>query len=102
MSTPEGKVKRKVNAALAPVARLWKFMPVQTGYGRPALDYLLCVNGRFVAIETKAKGKKPTTRQKQTTAELEAAGAKVFIVDDTQSLQVALEWINALAAGTGL
>ena len=102
MSTPEGKVKSKVNDALRPIAHLWKFMPVQTGYGIPALDYLLCVRGRFIAIETKAPGKKLTTRQQHTKAELEAAGAKVFIVDGPDSLRDAVEWINAVASGTGL
>lgn len=102
MSTPEGKVKRHVNNALRPIAHLWKFMPVQTGYGIPALDYLLCVNGRFIAIETKAKGKKLTTRQLQTKAELEAAGAKVFVVDDAESLTTAIEWIVEYATGSGI
>jgi hypothetical protein len=97
MSTPEGKVKNNVNKRLKPIAHLWKFMPVQTGYGIPALDYLLCVNGRFIAIETKAKGKKLTTRQLQTVAELEAAGAKVFVVDDATSLEQAVNWILAYA-----
>lgn len=102
MTTPEGKVKRSVNNALKPIAHLWKFMPVQTGYGIPALDYLLCVRGRFIAIETKAKGKKLTTRQLQTKAELEAAGAKVFVVDDKESLDEALKWIMEYASGHGI
>lgn len=100
MTTPEGRVKRNVNNALKPLAHLWKFMPVQTGYGVPALDYLLCVRGRFIAIETKAKGKKLTTRQLQTKAELEAAGAKVFVVDDNESLEEAITWIIAHADDT--
>ena len=102
MSTPEGKVKAHVNMALKPIAHLWKFMPVQTGYGVPALDYLLCIRGRFVAIEAKAKGKKLTTRQQQTKTELEAAGAKVFIVDSKESLNEAVEWILIYANSNGL
>jgi hypothetical protein len=95
MTTPEGKVKAEVRKQLRPLARLWEFMPVQNGMGKPALDFLLCVNGRFIAIETKAKGKKLTTRQEHTKAEMEAAGAKVFVVDDVESLRVAIKYIAA-------
>ena len=93
--TPEGKVKAQVKKGLRPIARLWEFMPVQNGMGKPALDFLICVNGHFIAIETKAKGKKLTTRQEHTKAELEAAGAKVFVVDDDASCTVAVEYILA-------
>ncbi len=99
MSTPESKVKAQVNKGLRPIARLWSFMPVQMGLGRPALDFLLCVNGHFVAIETKAKGKKLTTRQEHTKAEMEAAGATVFVVDDIESFQIAVAFIQNCAAG---
>lgn len=56
-STPEAKVKKMVNKALSMLgADCWRFMPVQTGFGTPALDYLLAIRGRFVAIETKKPG----------------------------------------------
>lgn len=97
MSTPEGKVKAQVRKGLRPIARLWDFMPVQNGMGKPALDFLLCVNGHFIAIETKAKGKKLTTRQEHTKAEMEAAGATVFVVDDDASFQVAVDHILSVA-----
>ena len=97
MSTPEGKVKAQVRKGLRPIARLWSFMPVQMGLGSAALDYLICINGRFVAIETKAKGKKLTTRQEHTKAEMEAAGAKVFVVDDAESLATAISYIQQVA-----
>jgi hypothetical protein len=57
--TPEGKVKAAVNKVLARYKKIYRFMPVPYGYGESSLDYLICVNGRFVAIETKAPGKKP-------------------------------------------
>jgi len=86
--TPEGKVKKKVNAALKALGvDCWRFMPVQTGYGSPALDYLICFKGRFIAIETKAPGKKLTPLQESTKAAMEAAGALVLIVDGDESLE---------------
>jgi hypothetical protein len=84
MSTPEGKVKAAVNRVLAPyIARgdVYTFMPVQSGYGKKTLDYLLCVRGHFVAIETKAPGKKLTALQQAYAREIEAAGGLVFAID---------------------
>lgn len=94
--TPEGKVKKKVNAALKALgADCWRFMPVQTGYGSPALDYLICFKGRFIAIETKAPGKKLTPLQESTKAAIEAAGGIVLIVWDEDSLVIATRIILA-------
>jgi hypothetical protein len=95
--TPEGRIKSKVTAAIKLFGRrIWKFMPVQTGYGLPALDYLLCVNGKFVAIETKAKGHKLTPRQDDTKVAIEAAGGLVFVVDDDESRDVTMARIALL------
>jgi hypothetical protein len=95
--TPEGRVKKMVNKALSMLgADCWRFMPVQTGYGIPALDYLLSVRGRFVAIETKAPGKKLTPLQESTKAAIEAAGGIVLVVWDEGSLAIAMKIILAL------
>ena len=92
--TPEGKVKAKVNKVLKTLgADCWRFMPVQTGYGAPALDYLLCYRGRFIAIETKAPGGKLTALQEITKTAMEAAGALVLVVFDDDSLAIALQII---------
>jgi len=95
--TPEGRVKKKVKAALDTLGSdCWRFMPVQTGYGAPALDYLLAIRGRFVAIETKAPGKKLTALQEGTKAAIEAAGGIVLVVWDESSLAIAMKIILAL------
>ena len=95
--TPEGRVKRMVNKALMQLGEdCWRFMPVQTGMGIPALDYLNCIRGRFVAIETKAPGKKLTPLQEGTKAAIEAAGGIVLVVWDEGSLAIALKIILAL------
>lgn len=99
MSTPEGKVKAKVRKAKAALIKdgygIWSFMPVQMGYGAPALDFLWCVNGFFVAIETKVKGKYMTPRQEQTAAEIKEAGGMVFVVFDDESLSFAVKMIRS-------
>lgn len=79
--TPEGKVKRHVSQILKRADHCYYFMPVQTGYGSPTLDYLGSSRGRAFAIETKAPGKKPTVRQKAIINEMKQAQMKVFVID---------------------
>ncbi len=99
--TPEGKIKAMVSRGLKDIqARhpglLWVRMPVTRGMGRPWLDYHLCANGITVAIETKKDPKTDLTpQQKATKRELEAAGAKVFVVNDEPTASFALRWIEA-------
>jgi len=95
--TPEGRVKKMVKKALDTLGGdCWRFMPVQTGFGSPALDFLLSIRGRFVAIETKAPGKKLTPLQEGTKAAIEKAGGIVLIVWDEGSLAIAMKIILAL------
>jgi hypothetical protein len=85
--TPENRVKDRLNKALKPFGRaLYRFMPVQTGYGRKTLDYLLCYHGHFIAIETKAPGKKMTPLQEETACQIIAAGGTVFMVDGSDGI----------------
>lgn len=70
-------------------------MPVPYGYGASTLDYLICMRGRFIAIETKAPGKKPTDRQKMVIEQIRAAGGATFVIDgDTSELEHHLESIK--------
>lgn len=75
-------------------------MPVQNGMGSPCLDFACCVPivitsdmvgrtvGMYVAIETKAPGKKPTPRQLATKTAIEAAHGKVLVIDgDLEQLE---------------
>lgn len=89
--TPEGKVKDKVKRLLKKYGAYY-FMPVQTGYGAPTLDILACYKGIFIAIETKAPGKKPTARQELTIKEIKAANGLVYVIDgDITELEEMLE-----------
>ncbi len=92
--TPEGRVKNKVKVILDGYPGMFYDMPVPAGYGRPTLDFIGCYGGLYFAVETKAKGKKPTPRQMDTIDNMRAAGAAVFVVigeDDTALLQLWLE-----------
>lgn len=98
--TPEGRVKAKVKRELDKLVH-WRFMPVQTGYGVPALDFICCIHGWFVAIETKKDGKaKLTDRQQATKADMEAAGGIVLVVYDDDSLARAMKVLAIICKGT--
>ena len=96
--TPEGRVKAKVKRELAALAqdgyRVYTFRPVQNGMGAPSLDILNCINGWFVAIETKAPGKLLTDRQQTTATQMHEAGALVLVVSDDATLELAFDRIR--------
>src|SRR5271163_904117 len=82
MSTPEGKVKAALKRELKQrLPKSYRFWPVQMGLGATTLDCLLCVNGQFIAIETKRPGAKLTARQELVRDEIVSAGGIVFVVD---------------------
>ena len=84
-TTPEGVVKKAVIAMLIRLEAYYH-MPVQQGYGRPSLDFIICMGGRFVAIEAKAPGKKPTAIQWKTIKKMQAAGGLVFVIDNVEQV----------------
>ncbi len=78
--TPEGKVKNEVKKQLK-LLGAYQFWPVQTGMGAPTLDCLCSINGRFVGIETKAPGKRPTPRQELTINAICNSGGITLVID---------------------
>ena len=91
MSTPEGKVKARVKRYLQ-TKNIYFHFPVMNGMGAPTLDVICCFMGQFFAIETKAPGKKLTSRQEITKDAMEMAGGKVFVIDgDIKELK---EWVE--------
>lgn len=77
--TPEGKVKAQVKAILKRFGA-YQFWPVQTGFGATTVDCLCCIDGKFLAIEVKAKAGKLTPRQELTLREVSKAGGLACIV----------------------
>lgn len=99
MATPEGKIKIKLKARLKQLNLKYEFWPVQMGFGSTTLDCLLCINGCFVAIETKAPGKKLTPRQTKTRLDIEKAGGLVFVIDSERTLEECIEFLQAVDRG---
>ena len=85
--TPEGKIKALVKRELLSKFPddAWVFMPVQTGYGRPALDFIICFRGHFVTVETKTPVGAFRPSQKMTREETLKAGGMVFCVYDDET-----------------
>lgn len=103
MSTPEGKIKDAVkklledkgvlNAAKSvnatPSITGWYYMPVQSGMGVAGIpDFIICFRGRFIAVETKAPGKKPTRFQDHQLNAIGLAGGIAFVVDGEEAVKV--------------
>ena len=92
-STPEGKVKRKLSKLLG-FYDVKYFMPVQSGYGSPALDYICCHKGRYLQIETKAGHGVMTPRQLQIAKGVERAGGVAFLInEDETTWTILVEWL---------
>jgi hypothetical protein len=86
--TPEGKVKAAVKRYLVSHG-MYYYMPMSNGMGRVgAPDFIICFQGQFIAVETKAPGKISNTTPNQE-RELEAihnAGGIAIVIDDVKQL----------------
>mgnify|MGYP006280000253 FL=1 len=81
--TPESKVKKKVTAILKQHGAYYAYV-VASGFGNAGIpDILACHRGRFLGIECKAKGGKPTTLQLHNLAQISKAGGLALVIDET-------------------
>ena len=86
--TPEGKVKEACKKYLKSIGA-WYFMPVSNGMGQVGIpDIIVCYNGLFIAIETKAPGKRAnvTENQKRVMQAISTADGFAWVVDDPADL----------------
>jgi hypothetical protein len=83
MSTPEVKVKKVVSQTLKEM-KAYVVKPVTGGFGNSGVpDLLVCVSGRFVGIECKAGGNKPTALQLHNLNAIELAGGIALVIDES-------------------
>ena len=81
-TTPEAKVKAKIKAILK-AHNAYYAMPIGSGYGNSGVpDFLVCLNGEFLAIEAKAGKGVPTALQLKNLREIEAAGGRTLIINE--------------------
>jgi Holliday junction resolvase len=86
--TPEKKVKNKVVAQLKTLGAYY-FYPVTGGYGASGVpDIIVCLKGRFIGIECKANGNKPTALQQMNLDQIAAQGGIALVIDETNVNQL--------------
>lgn len=90
--TPEKKVKNNVVKILKD-AGAYHFYPVASGYGASGIpDIVACLHGRFIGVECKANGGKPTALQEKNLMDIVNVGGIAILVDETgiESLKMLL------------
>ena len=96
------KNERDVKAAVKEIlkaAGAWWFMPVASGYGRQGIpDFIACVDGKFLAIETKFGGNTTSPLQKRELEAIELANGTALVIDEgnVQLLPVTLAALREL------
>lgn len=88
--TPEGAVKHAVKKRLKEL-KVWYYMPMQNGFGKVGVpDFICCHEGRFLAIECKAPGRRSelTPNQHREIQGIHQAGGAAIVVDDVAQIEV--------------
>lgn len=95
MTTPENKVKQKVDRLLQQ-HKIWFYSPQAGPFGRSGVpDRVAIIRGKFVGIECKADAtKKPTRLQLHCMRQIEAAGGVCFLVYDDATLDAVRKFIT--------
>lgn len=86
--TPEGRVKAAVKRWLQERG-VWHFCPVSNGMGAHGIpDFICCMNGQFLAIETKAPGKRAnvSANQEHQITLIHRSGGVAVVIDDAAQL----------------
>jgi hypothetical protein len=76
-------------------------MPVPSGFGRRTVDYLVCADGLFLAIEAKRPDGVLTEHQKGTLEDIRKAGGWTFVVNDDDSLDAFEQFLQAIVKWGG-
>lgn len=94
MTTPEGKVKKKIKDKLTKWGAYY-FMPPANGYGRAGVpDFAVCYLGKYIAIEAKA-GTKTTPLQRREIRRIVEHGGAAIVVNNS-NLQAIDELLKAV------
>lgn len=91
--TPEAKVKAKVKKVLDH-KNCYYFFPATGGYGRAGVpDIVACIEGKFVGIECKANGNKPTLLQQKNLDDI-GFSKGIAIVINEDNVDKFAEWLE--------
>ena len=80
--TPEKKVKLKVKQILKDIGA-YHCMPTTGGYGASGVpDIIACYQGKFIGIECKANGNKPTDLQQKNLTDILNSLGQSLVIDE--------------------
>ena len=80
--TPEAKVKAVVTNTLKQM-KAYIVKPMGVGYGNSGVpELIVCVRGRFIGIECKAKGGKTTALQLHNLNSIDMAGGVALVINE--------------------
>lgn len=107
--TPEGRVKNAVRKLLK-AREVWHYLPMQNGMGVVGIpDFVCCYKGVFLAIETKAPNKRPTSEeqrwnkatanQQMQITQIRNAGGFAIVADDVSQVAEVLDSIDRMIEG---
>ena len=81
--TPEKKVKAKVKQILKDLS-CYYCMPATAGYGSSGVpDFIVSYRGKFIGIECKANGNKPTALQEKNLNDRKNSLGQSLVIDET-------------------
>jgi Holliday junction resolvase len=89
----EAAVKQAITRQLKK-AGAWYTMPHQRGFSaRGVPDILVLYKGKFLAIEAKYNGNKPSAHQERQIAQIEACGGEAMVLDENNWMWIKL-WLG--------
>jgi hypothetical protein len=95
--TPEAKVKARVKKILVELGA-YHFFPMTGGYGHSGIpDIICCLQGKFIGIECKTDGNKPTALQLSQLQTIRDCGGLALVVneDSIDKLKESIQsWVN--------
>jgi hypothetical protein len=96
MSTPEGRIKRRLAARLKEHS-VWYFCPANNGLGTSGIpDFIAIVGGKFIGIECKADpSKQPTELQKKRGEEIKTAGGEWYLVRSYEDIDEVIQCLSS-------
>lgn len=90
----EADLKKEVKKLLDERRAQW-VMIVPSGYGKNAVDFIVCYKGRYISIETKIKTNKPTVQQWDWLIETVECGGSSLVAYNLESVEHLLNYIDA-------
>ena len=95
------KNEKDVKAAIRKLVKAYGgyyAMPIGTGFGKQGVpDFLICMQGRFIAVEAKFGSRPPTALQNEQIRQIRAAGGIALVINEVNlgDLRHVLESIMA-------